>query len=208
MLTVITQATATNLTTLARARALLSFAAADDAAVAILIGQASAAIVDHCRRPFGIETVRETFDCGTHRDGAFLLSRSPVTDIASVVEAGATLDAAEWQFDPETGRIYRVTSDGDRLWMTWSAGLVVTYTAGYVLPSDATGAPAPTLPPPVERAAIRLVGSYLSIRGRDSLIKSETVEGVGSTSWWIPGTDGNLPDPEAEQLLAPYMRMF
>jgi hypothetical protein len=206
MLSVVTPATATNLTTLARARALLGFAAGDDTAVGILIDQASRAIADHCRRPFGIETVRETRECV--EPGGMLLARSPVTAFAEVLDGSEIISPSGYRYDAEAGCLYRVASDGSLSGWWWSTALAVTYTAGYVLPSDTNGAPATTLPPPVERAAIRIVGAYLSMKGRDTLIKSETTEGVGSTTWWVPGTASSLPDPEAEQLLAPYVRMF
>ncbi|MBO0904220.1 hypothetical protein [Jiella sonneratiae] len=206
MLTVVTAATAANLTTLERARAMLDFAPTEDAAVSTLIDQASRVIADYCRRPFGLETVRETFDAFLW-GSAVLLSRSPVIAITEVLDGTQAIDIENTRQDAETGLLYRIDDDGYPL--CWSgARLTVTYSAGYVLPSDEDGAPATTLPEPVERAAIRLVGAYRSLSGRDQLIKSETVEGIGSTSWWVPGAGSVLADPEAEQLLQPYRRLF
>jgi hypothetical protein len=206
MLTVVTPATATNLTTLERARAMLDFAPNENATVGTLIGQASRTIVDYCRRPFGTETVTETFDAFLW-GSAVLLGRSPVTDIAEVRDGSEVIAAANHRLDPATGLLYRIDDDDYPLCFT-GARLTVTYTAGYVLPSDEDGAPAPTLPASIERAALRLVGAYRSMHGRDSLVKSEDIEGIGSTSWWVPGANSVLADPEAEQLLAPYRRFF
>lgn len=206
MLTVVTAATAANLTTLSRARALLDFAPGEDATVSTLIDHASRIIADFCRRPFGLETVKEVFDAPSW-DGCVMLARSPVTAFVDVVDGEETIASTNFRHDAESNLLCRTTESG--LPIAWSGGMLsVTYTAGFVLPSDDDGAPDPTLPAPVERAAIRLVGAYLSLGSRDPLIKSETVEGVGSTSWWMPGTASVLPDPEAEQLLQPYRRLF
>ncbi len=60
VLIVIAPATSNRLTTVNRARALLGFDNPDDAAVDVLIDKASEAIAEWCRRPFALETVRET----------------------------------------------------------------------------------------------------------------------------------------------------
>lgn len=205
MLTVVTPATAFRLTTVERARVLLGFGNGEDAAVQRLIDQASRTIAEFCRRPFGVETVRETFGgCDIKGDGA-LLSRSPVTAFGPVLADGATLLTTEYQHDRESNRLYRVDASGWR-WPWWSgSGLTVEYTAGYTLPADSGSW---TLPESVERAAIMLVGAYLSTRAKDPLVRTEDVAGVGSTTWWVPGANDNLLSPEAEQLLQPYRRLF
>ncbi|MEX6508932.1 hypothetical protein [Jiella sp. M17.18] len=205
MLTVVTAATAANLTTLERARAMLDFAPNEDAAVSTLIDQASRTIADYCRRPFGVEILRDTF-AAFLRGSSVLLSRSPVISISEVLDGTDTVASDSYRLESETGLLHRVDGDYPRCWV--GPTVTVSYTAGFVLPSDADGAPATTLPPPVERAAIRLVGAYRSIGQRDPLIKSETTEGIGSTSWWVPGAGAVLADPEAEQLLQPYRRLF
>ncbi|MCE7028935.1 hypothetical protein [Jiella avicenniae] len=206
MLTVVTAATAANLTTLSRARAMLDFAPTEDEAVGTLIDQASRVIADYCRRPFGLETVKEVFEAPCC-DGYLMLSRSPAVAFVEVIEGEETVAPASFHYEVETGLVCRLSDSGRRV--AWSgAPVAVTYAAGYVLPSDDNDAPVATLPEPVERAAIRLVGAYRSLSGRDPLIKSETTEGIGSTSWWVPGAGSVLADPEAEQLLQPYRRLF
>ncbi|MDP4022341.1 hypothetical protein Q8W71_06880 [Methylobacterium sp. NEAU 140] len=207
MLTVITPAASTALTTLGRARAILGFANTDDAAATVLIGQASRAIAEHCRRVFALESVRETFTDEDLCGGGPILARSPVVEITSV-RSGADLPApADYRLDATTGRLWRLDASGHVLpW--WSGTLVVEYRAGFTLPTDASGAPAPTLPDTVERAAIVLLSTYLSLRKRDPTVKTDTVEGIGSTSWWVPGASDRLASPEAEQLLIPFIRYF
>ena len=206
MLTVITPATSHRLTTLERARALLGFGSGDDAAVNVLVDQASRAVADYCRRPFGLETVRESFGA-LDRQRAVMLARSPVTAIASVTRDGVALLSSEYLFDAEKGLLYPTDSYEFSWWHPW---LVVDYTAGYLLPSDAEGTPTPTLPEPVERAAILLVGACLSARSRDPLLKSQDISGVMSAAWWMPGAGDNLLSPEAERqrLLRPYRRIY
>lgn len=199
MLTVVTPATSSRLTTLERARALLCFPAAQDVVADRAIDHASALTVDWCRRPFALETVREIFPLTDV--GGVLLGRGPVASFTSVVHSETTLQAGEYAYDAELGRLYRQDAGG-HLYRWWGP-LTVTYSAGYSLPAD-NGTW--TLPPPVERAAILIAGAVMSAAERDPLVKSETVEGIGSTTWWVPGASG-LPSPEAESLLQPYRRI-
>lgn len=201
MLSVVTPATSMRLTTLERAREMLGFGYGDYDAAERCIDSASRTIADHCRRPFGLATYRETFRGADLPDGA-LLSRGPVTAFVSVTSDDTVLAAEEYSFDPDLGRLYRTDLAG-LVWRWWGSALTVVYSAGYTLPAD-TGTW--TLPDPVERACILLAGAYLSQRDRDPLIRTESVEGVGSTTWWVPGGSG-LPSQEAEQLLQPYRRL-
>ncbi|GEP09278.1 hypothetical protein [Methylobacterium gnaphalii] len=207
MLTVITPATSTALTTVTRARAVLDFPLVDDGAASMLIAQASRVITDHCRQTFALETVRQVFGWDETRGDGPILARGPVVEILSVSSGGTVLPGSEYAVDTRTGRLRRLDADGTPLaW--WGGSLAIDYCAGYVLPSDSDGAPASTLPESIERAAILLLGSYLSQRGRDVSIKSDAVEGVGSTSYWVPGASDRLVSPEAEQLLADYRRFW
>lgn len=200
MLSVVTPATSARLTTVERARALLGFAAGQDALALRSIDVASAVVVDWCRRPFALETVRETILWSDSREG-ILLARGPVTAFVSVKQDGVDLASSEYTYDRELGRLYRQDAGGHVF--RWWGSVAVEYSAGYTLPAD-TGTW--TLPPPVERAAILIAGAAMSAAERDPLVKSETVEGVGATTWWVPGASG-LPSPEAEGLLQPYRRI-
>ncbi len=203
MLSVVTPATSTRLTTVSRAVEVLGYGEGDDAAVLQrCIETASQAIVDHCRRPFALATYRERI-CGPETGPGYLLGRSPVVEILSVTADGTVLRTDDYELDTETNRLWRVDGYGSRRWW-WGAPLIVEYDAGYTLPTD-TGSW--TLPEPVERSCILLAAAYLSQRNRDPLTRSESVEGVGSTTWWVPSGSG-LPSPEAEQLLQPYRRMI
>jgi hypothetical protein len=209
MFEVITPATSTALTTISRAREVLGFGSGDDRAATVLIDQVSRAIADYCRRPFGIEALRETFDDRDLYDAGPLLSRSPVVEITSVRAAHAALLPAEYRLDRQRNRLQVIDAAGLPVpW--WGGGLTVEYRAGYVLPGDAEGdnAPAVTLPTSVERAAIILLSTALAGRSRDPGVKQESTEGVGSTTWYVAGPGDALASPEAQQLLAPFIRYY
>lgn len=200
MLVVVTPATATRLTTATDTRAALGLAAADpsDAVLNEMIDQASQAIVDYCRRPFGRETVRETLRGRDITEDGILLSRGPVVSISSVTTDGTLLASSLYEVDTDRNSIFYV-SDGYRY--AWRANLgVFEYVAGYKLPGELGR----DLPKSVERAAQLEIGAYLSTRSRDPLIKSEDVAGVGSASYWVPGESSRLLSPEAQTLLQTY----
>lgn len=220
-LAVITPAKARDLTTAANARAdlgLLTGAPTDDQ-LKRFIAQASASAASFCRRTFGRETVRERFEIDWRRcredDEGLLLSRAPVVQIVSVKVDGLTLapsayELAEQPAHPVSLFYLRHLVDGEpRAW----AGRAVTveYEAGWLLPGEERGelaaTTAPDLPADVERAVIQLVGAAVSASGRDMMVKSEDVEGVGSFSYYVQGASAALPHPEAEATLAQYRRM-
>lgn len=206
MLTVVTPATSTSLTTLARASAMLGYELGQDVDIIAerCIREASAMVVDYCRRPFARETVLEVFYGAAKCCDGLLLGRSPVTNFASVTSEEVLLTTTDYAYDPELGKLYRSDAAGHLFQWGWGSVSVV-YTAGYTLPDDDV-ASTWTLPLAVERAATLIAGAYLSTRQRDPMVRSETVEGVGATTWWEPASAG-LISPEAESLLAPYRRL-
>ena len=91
-----------------------------------------AAVVDHCRRPFARETVRETFR--SPGNGGLLLGRSPVTAFASVIQGETTLTTDDFEYDAATGLLHRLAG---LYRVCWSGEPVaVEYTAGFTLPAD------------------------------------------------------------------------
>lgn len=204
MLTVVTPATSTRLTTVERARAMLGFGADENTKVGMLIDQASDAAATFCRRVFAAETVKESFVYAPARTGA-LLDRSPVTQVVSVSGDGVTIDPTGYVYDDLIGGLFALNGTYRHGWRYRLTE--ITYTAGYTLPSD-TPNTTWTLPASVERAVILLVGAYRSSLSRDPLVKSESTDGIGSTSWWVPGSGDKLPDPEAERLLRPFRRVL
>ncbi len=208
MLEVVTAATNTKLATLEAVKTELGISdASQDALLGLLIDQASAAIVDHCGRPFARETYKETVPgYGSNR---LMLSRTPIISVASVVadsevivdylienpDAGILYRKVGWRWTPPLGwniTYYPVAGQEELLF-------AVTYTAGYVLPGD-TGTP--RLPQAVERACIETVKCWFLGRDRDPALASERFGDLQSNYIQIEG----LP-PIAERLLAPWRRV-
>ncbi|KAB7783477.1 hypothetical protein [Methylorubrum populi] len=218
---VIVPAKVRDLTTAPNARADLGLPAGapTDDQLKRFIAQASASAASFCRRTFGRETVRERFEIDWRRrceeDEGLLLSCAPAVRILAVKVDGLTLapsayELAERPAHPVSLFYLRHLVDGEpRAW----AGRAVTveYEAGWLLPGESRGEPAtttaPDLPADVERAVIQLVGAAASASGRDMMVKSEDVEGVGSFSYYVQGASAALPHPEAEATLAQYRRM-
>jgi hypothetical protein len=163
----------------------------DDAAIDDLILQASGLVSAYCRRVFPREEVTETFDDGGAR--SLILSRTPVVAISEI--NGDAYSPSICRLDKGAG-ILRLSRGG-----RWPDGTTVTYTAGYALP----GQEGRNLPLNVERATALLAATMIGSRQRDILVKSESVEGIGRTDYWVPGQGSLLSHPEAEQLLAPFV---
>lgn len=203
MLTVITPAASRRLTTVPAVREELGFEAGipTDDVILGLIDAATSTIESFCNRVFARETVLETLR-PERQLRRMVLERFPVTTVASIVENDETLAPADYELNPSYGIVLRL--HGDRL-DSWCTGkILITYTAGWLVPDQVST----DLPKDIERAALRLVGAYWSTRSRaDSLVKREDVQGIGSVEYWMPGQRNALPDPEAEQLLSPYRRL-
>lgn len=192
MLTVVTQADTTLLTTLAACKSELQLAVTtDDAYLESLISQASGAIAGYCGRTgFGRETLSQT-ERLTRPRACIMLARDLAPDVASVAEDGAALDAASWELDGSL--LYRLSGDAR---VPWSARtVVIAYDAGFALPDYA--------PADLARAAVLTVSAWYAARGRDPLLRSDSAEGIGATSWIATDATGGLP-PQVEALLVPY----
>lgn len=198
LLTVTVPATTTALTDLASVQAELGLSGGgDDAYLQAQIAAASAAIVSWCGRVFARESVQEVWR--EYSPMACLsLARQPVTALASVVEDGITLAAADYELDASAGMLWRL-SDEDRV--CWRGRKVtVAYTAGYALP----GEPSRTLPHDVQRACTLMVAAQYNARGRDPMIRSQSAQDVGQVSYLDPRAGMEAMPPQAAALLHPY----
>ena len=175
-LTIVTPATTFNLTTVAAVRTQLGLTDNSETEnLARWISQASDTIAKFCNRIFAEETVAETFRLRRREDG-ICLTRFPASAIVSVVENATTLAATDYELasDGGGGVLNRLRNDREGEWPIGK--IVVTYTAGYALPNG--------LPDGIERAAIMLVSQYRNTSDRDPQIRSESIEGSGSTSYF------------------------
>ncbi|GEP12808.1 hypothetical protein [Methylobacterium gnaphalii] len=211
---VITPPTSKRLTTVEHVRGDLGLAenVPPTAQIERWIDQASSRAASFCRRTFGRELVRQRFElCHGRIDEAqsgLLLDRGPVVSISSVTVDGEAQDASTYESD---GRfLYRLDGMDRRCW--YGRVVLVEYMAGWVLPGDSDASQPPAgaelLPADVERAVIQLVGAALSAGSRDMMVKSERVEGVGQTDWYVQGANASLPHPEAEAPLSEYRKLL
>ena len=199
MLTIITPAVTGNLTVLATVKAELGITgSADDAYLEAMICQASQMLATFCgRRTFGLERVRQTERLNTSPE-VIILDRDLNVGLVSVTEDGEALTAADYELDGSL--LYRL--DGAER-VRWTAGTVVqiTYDTGWQLLTDEAGV---GLPHDLERACLEVIKAGYYARGRDPMLRSESVEGIGSSSYMDPrGGSHGLP-PQASALAEPY----
>lgn len=172
MLEIITPAATHDLTVLATAKRELGITdTSQDVRIADLIEEASGMISAWCNRDgFGREVVRQT-ERLTDPRASIVLARDIGVSITSVVEDGVTI--ASTDYEVAGSLLYRLRDDARS---TWKAGkVVIEYAAGIVLPTD--------VPRGLERACLDLIQRLHPLVGRDTTVKSESVEGVGSISY-------------------------
>lgn len=193
ILTITTAPSVTKLVTLDRVKAEFSITtSANDAILNSKIDEATSDIEMHLRRDLSRATVSQTFwSDGDHCANCLSLERYPAPSITSVTVDDVEVDASEYRLDGDAGLLYRLDSSGYPCVWIWCKSIVVIYAGGYLLPGE-TGR---NLPPVLEGAALDLVQSYWSARGRDPLVRSEDVPGLGSVEYWVGavGEAGELP---------------
>lgn len=198
-ITVTSPASTTDLTTLPMVKSELGLTSNEhDAQLAGYIRQASDAIESYCNRTFARESVSETFLPDRCLD-SLMLTCFPVTAITSVVENGTTLASTDYKLEADTGVLFRVSNDVQRL---WSRGkIVVDYDCGYLLPGD----DGRDLPHDIERAAIMLAVQAFNSAGVDATMKRESVDGIGSHERFPLSASGMTAEVEA--LLSRYRQV-
>lgn len=215
IITVVTPAETSNLTTLERVKLELSiYDGASDELLLAKIAEASSDIAVRCGPMLRRETVTETFYTDHYREcaPALILTRRPVAAIidrtvddeliAGVIVDGVGLAAGEYRVKGENGLLYRSTALGFRYGWEFCQSIAVTYSAGYMLPGQAGR----DLPASLEAACVELVSSYWASRGRDPTLKAEENVGVARFEYWIGsvGEAGDLP-PGVMQKIQPYL---
>lgn len=207
MLVVSSAAENTALTTLDEVKAQLSITATDeDTYLESAITRATAAICTYLNVPsatngtktLGRETLVETFRLARH-EPLLVLSRYPITSIASITEDGTTVDAAEYEIRGG-GLVARLTADDvESCWLP--VKIVVTYTAGWLMPDD----DGRTLPQDIEDACIALIKAARFNRTRDPLLRSENIlESLYSYTLFSPSDKDGVMPADVAALLAPY----
>lgn len=162
-----------------------------------VLDEASAAVESHCGRIFARETLSEIFRYGWGcAPDVLRLARRPIVSITSITEDGVALAAGDREFDADAGMVWRLQDDARVRWA--ARKITIVYVAGYLLP-DEEGA---TLPADITRATLITGAAIFGAIGRDPLLRSESVDGVSSSSYLDP-RGGGVP-PQAAELLAAY----
>lgn len=167
----------------------------EDQALQAMITFQSRIIAEYCDRRFGRAEAVETFtfDHGDYFPprAALTLTLYPVAEIFEVSSAGAT--AADYEFDPLTGRVW---SDG---W--WPGKVSIVYSGGYDLPEQA--------PARLQKAVIEAVYEGRTSGARDPSIR-EVQHGDTRISYFTSATSsasaGFLSAPVVD-LIRPYRRL-
>lgn len=202
ILTVVTPAPSKALARLEQVREELGPAGADasDDQLRRRINVASGRIARYCGRELVEETVEEAFT-EPRRTPVLILDRTPVSAVLAVTENDVALVASDFEVSATAGLLYR-KAGGTRC--HWPCGrIVVRYTGGY-RPMDG-------LPFEIEQACLLLVTLDQYAQGRDPLLRSETVDGIGAVGYALPGAvgglEGGMPGDVAA-LLDPYRRVL
>jgi hypothetical protein len=175
---VITPAQSMALISLDQAKDALGIASSDTSQNGILgrqIAQVSAAIQTYCDRIFVRQGYRDQFRYVSNwlDFGEPLRTRQyPIAadqdglPVVLINEAGIILSVTDWEVFEEAGSLYRLDSAGS-ISMWTGQSITVDYDGGYdVIPDD------------IQAAAAEWLGASWVSRGRDPLIRSETIPDV------------------------------
>jgi hypothetical protein len=209
MLTITTPASSLQLLTAAQLRTAAGLAPGDasqDTALADTGLRIAADITSACKVAIGAgaeptllrETLTETFR-GVRSEQLVLARRFGVT-ITSVTVDDTALAGTEYEVEPESGLLYRLSGNCRVCWAFTKA--VVVYAAGFsTVPADLSG------------AAGDLMRIRVSEAAQNPLVKGESVEVpdvmTRRTDYWVgsvPGSDSGSPVPtEIASRLSRYM---
>jgi len=183
----------------------------DDAYLTGRIASASASVANFCNRVFPVETLSWQFFPA--RDGwpwtvtqdiqPLQAPRWPITSIASVVEtiagvATTLVAGTDYLADFTRGQLTRLDPYGKP--RRWRPNAVqMAFSAGYST-AQAPVSGAPALPADIVEATEMLVKNAYYARTRDGLVRSESVPGVISTSYF-GASDNGFPADVAARLL-------
>jgi hypothetical protein len=177
------------------------------------INVASQAIEDYCDRSFGSDEVTETFPA----EGQLLLvvSRPPITEIDSITIDDVEIESANYEIEGAGAGKIRLLYGGadvslqahnltaDRMAGTARYLYSVTYTGGYVLPSETS----PTLPATIEEACIQQVVTEYRQKGKDRSITAERLLSWNATYATTGQNDSGLA-PHVLAKIKRYKRIY
>ena len=209
----------TQLTALATAKAEIGVTTTvDDAYIGKLIDRASAAIASFIGSALGTQSLSETFRFGwspgigpasatvapygtplNTQYKPLVMALPNITAIATIVENGTTLTAGtDFEYDGPAGLIYRLRNSVRSWWNLPT--VVVTYTAGWVLPNDGG---TQTMPCDIEDCCLALVKSAYFSRARDPNIAMDMLDG-DRTQFWDRSLSAMVIDSAMQDTLVSY----
>lgn len=152
------------------------------------------AIAGSSRPTLKQETLTETFRLV--RAPVLILSRRHAIEVISVTVDGALIDASEYEVQPESGLLYRLSDDRPIDWC--ATKVTVVYKAGFS-----------TVPADLKMAATNFFRTSWLEKSRDPAVKSEEIDIPGVMNsrqdFWVgalPGQpEGPVPDTVAGQLV-------
>lgn len=206
-----------NLTTLVAVKREYDIQTSDqDVYLSSQIAHASDAIASYCGRIFALQTYLDSFRLHWRRGrGHFLfLAQRPVIPGSLTITRDSSLLVEDID--------YYVSYAGGEVRLPHSSGGIkidVTYSAGWILPgwesSGGSGTVAMHLPLTIESAALQMILSSrqsgrLAWTDRNPLIRSETIEGVGTLQYSQTAIGSSASNsvsgisPQVASLLAPF----
>jgi hypothetical protein len=196
MANLVTAPQATRLATLDSLKAELGIAdAAQDAQLGAYLDQASGLIGGFTGRFFPRAQWQDVFRLEGRPKRSLVLSQRPVLQVESLHIDGQPFTGDAIDLDPQSGVLRPSCRIGSAEWCAWR--VVVIYTTGFLLP----GQDGRTLPDVVERACLDTAKGMFHAADRDPLVRSESEQGIGSTSWLDPDpNNGGLPASVAAML--------
>ena len=204
----VTPATNYNLVDIGTLKTMLGLSGTmDDAYLALLVTQASAAVANYCNRNLVVETVAETVwpvhesTWGIVRGGVapLQLTNWPLVSVTSVVEtimgtATTLTQNTDYLVDAKKGQLVRLDVNGYPC--RWKPNqIAVNYSAGFS-----------TIPSDVIDATTRLVKAAYFAQERDPNLRSEAVQGIAQVTYFGQRTgaqSGSLP-ADVQALLSSY----
>ncbi|GBR18617.1 hypothetical protein [Asaia spathodeae] len=179
-----------------------------DQALGEYLAQATALVQSMLGRPVLAGLYRQNLRVGDgERRLSLALAVTPLISIGEVTQDGFILDPGSdgWESGALSGLLYPSPLQG--AWW-WPGRYRVTYRGGWIVPGmkdDQGNALATTVPADIRAATLSTARAlfYTAQRG-DPLLRSESEQGVGASSWATPDSSlGGLP-PDAAAILARY----
>lgn len=135
------------------------------------------------------ETLTETFRLKSpHCE--LVLARRPIVSITSIVEDDETLDADDYEIEASAGMLRRLDDIGCPTTWSYRSKITVVYAAGWA-----------TVPADLKFAAAKFVQALTQEGDRDPLLKSESIDGVGSFEWWVDPTRSSVVPADVMDIL-------